>query len=172
MTPSLYFMANTVLPVTIGSLRIKRFCRYPRCSFHRHCSRTDFLFTNYLHNNDTYWKVKTMEITARIDKSPFWIAVYHSFQTSCRVWMTMNTMIIYAKECELHLSSHVVVLIGDTCVGKTNILSRYTKNEFYTDTRSTVGVEFASKCVPIDSTIFKAQIWDTGMVLTYVSYCI
>ena len=47
-------------------------------------------------------------------------------------------------------------------MGKTNILSRYTKNEFYTDTRSTVGVEFASKCVPIDSTIIKAQIWDTA----------
>ena len=86
--------------------------------------------------------------------------------------MTTSTMIICAKEWKLHLSSLVVVLIGDTCVGKTNILSRYTKNEFYTDTRSTVGVEFASKCVPIDSPIIKAQIWDTGMVLPNAPYCV
>lgn len=57
----------------------------------------------------------------------------------------------------------VVVLIGDTGVGKTNILTRYAKNEFYTDTKSTVGVEFASKCVTLDNKTVKAQIWDTGM---------
>lgn len=53
-------------------------------------------------------------------------------------------------------------MIGDSGVGKTNILSRYTKNEFNIDSKATVGVEFASKCITIDGKVIKAQIWDTG----------
>ena len=53
-------------------------------------------------------------------------------------------------------------MIGDSSVGKTNSLSRYTKDEFNIDSKATVGVEFASKCVRIDNKIIKAQIWDTG----------
>ena len=53
-------------------------------------------------------------------------------------------------------------MIGDSGVGKTNILSRYTKNEFNIDSKATVGVEFASKCINIDGKVIKAQIWDTG----------
>ena len=40
-----------------------------------------------------------------------------------------------------------LVLIGDTGVGKTNILSRYINNEFSLATQSTVGVEFGSKII-------------------------
>lgn len=48
-------------------------------------------------------------------------------------------------------------------MGKTNILSRFTKDEFSLDSKATVGVEFSSKCVKINNNIIKAQIWDTGM---------
>lgn len=61
-------------------------------------------------------------------------------------------------------SDALVVLIGDSSVGKTNILSRYTKDEFNIDSKATVGVEFASKCVTIDNKVIKAQIWDTGLL--------
>ena len=40
-----------------------------------------------------------------------------------------------------------LVLIGDSGVGKTNILSRYISNEFSFSTKSTVGVEFGSKII-------------------------
>ena len=56
----------------------------------------------------------------------------------------------------------LVVLIGDSNVGKTNILSRFTNDEFNLDSKATVGVEFSSKCVKIGNTVIKAQIWDTG----------
>lgn len=59
--------------------------------------------------------------------------------------------------------TQIVVLIGDSNVGKTNILSRFTKDEFSLDSKATVGVEFSSKCVKINNNIIKAQIWDTGM---------
>ena len=38
-----------------------------------------------------------------------------------------------------------VVLVGDSSVGKTNIMSKYLKNEFHEDSKATVGVEFGSK---------------------------
>ena len=38
-----------------------------------------------------------------------------------------------------------IVLIGDSGVGKSNLLSRFTKNEFNLESKATIGVEFAAK---------------------------
>jgi Rab family protein len=55
-----------------------------------------------------------------------------------------------------------VVLIGDSGVGKSNLLSRFARDEFSLDTRSTIGVEFATRTVRVDGKLVKAQIWDTA----------
>ncbi|KAI0010615.1 ras family-domain-containing protein [Daldinia bambusicola] len=55
-----------------------------------------------------------------------------------------------------------VVLIGDSGVGKSNLLSRFTRNEFNLDSKSTIGVEFATRSIQVDSKTIKAQIWDTA----------
>ncbi|KAL6529487.1 Ras-related protein ypt3 [Orobanche gracilis] len=55
-----------------------------------------------------------------------------------------------------------LVLIGDSGVGKSNLLSRFTKNEFTLESKSTIGVEFATKSLNIDGKVTKAQIWDTA----------
>lgn len=56
-----------------------------------------------------------------------------------------------------------IVLIGDSCVGKSNLLSRFTRDEFNLETKSTIGVEFATKSVRLgDNKVIKAQIWDTA----------
>ena len=55
-----------------------------------------------------------------------------------------------------------VVLIGDSGVGKSNLLSRFTKNEFNLESKTTIGVEFATKSIECDNKIIKAQIWDTA----------
>jgi len=55
-----------------------------------------------------------------------------------------------------------VVLIGDSGVGKSNLLTRFTKNEFNIESKSTIGVEFATKTIAIDNKKIKAQIWDTA----------
>lgn len=55
-----------------------------------------------------------------------------------------------------------VVLIGDSGVGKSNLLSRFTRNEFNLDSKSTIGVEFATKSIQVDAKTVKAQIWDTA----------
>ena len=55
-----------------------------------------------------------------------------------------------------------VVLIGDSGVGKSNLLSRFTRNEFSLDSKSTIGVEFATKSIQAEGKTIKAQIWDTA----------
>ncbi|KAA3458825.1 ras-related protein RABA3-like [Gossypium australe] len=55
-----------------------------------------------------------------------------------------------------------VVVIGDSAVGKSQILSRFAKNEFFLDSKSTIGVEFQTRTVTIKTKVIKAQIWDTA----------
>jgi len=55
-----------------------------------------------------------------------------------------------------------IVLIGDSGVGKSNILTRFTKNEFNLESKTTIGVEFATKTMSAEGKVIKAQIWDTA----------
>ena len=55
-----------------------------------------------------------------------------------------------------------IILVGDSGVGKTNILNRYTKNEFNFDSKTTIGVEFGSKIFSVRDHSVKIQIWDTA----------
>lgn len=55
-----------------------------------------------------------------------------------------------------------IVVIGDSAVGKSNLLSRYARDEFDLNTKATVGVEFQTVCVEINGKEVKAQIWDTA----------
>lgn len=55
-----------------------------------------------------------------------------------------------------------IVLIGDSGVGKTNLLSRFTRDQFNPDSKSTIGVEFATKTMEVEGKTVKAQIWDTA----------
>lgn len=60
-----------------------------------------------------------------------------------------------------------VVLIGESGVGKTNLLSRFTRNEFNHDSRTTIGVEFSTRTLTLDGHLVKAQIWDTAGLERY-----
>jgi Ras-related protein Rab-11A len=42
------------------------------------------------------------------------------------------------------------------------VLSRFTRNEFNLESKSTIGVEFATRSINVDGKTIKAQIWDTG----------
>ncbi|KAK4337823.1 hypothetical protein RND71_042310 [Anisodus tanguticus] len=55
-----------------------------------------------------------------------------------------------------------IVLIGDSGVGKSNLLSRFTRNEFCLESKSTIGVEFATRTLQVEGRIIKSQIWDTA----------
>ncbi|KAL6004412.1 Ras-related protein raba3 [Asimina triloba] len=55
-----------------------------------------------------------------------------------------------------------VVVIGDSAVGKTQLLGRFTKDDFNFDSKSTIGVEFQTRTITINNKVIKAQIWDTA----------
>ncbi|GLJ47328.1 hypothetical protein SUGI_0999230 [Cryptomeria japonica] len=55
-----------------------------------------------------------------------------------------------------------IVVIGDSAVGKSNLLSRYSRNEFNPNSKATIGVEFQTQIMEIDGKEIKAQIWDTA----------
>jgi Ras-related protein Rab-11A len=52
----------------------------------------------------------------------------------------------------------IVVLIGDSGVGKSNLLSRFTRNEFNLESKSTIGVEFATKSIQVDGKTIKGRV--------------
>jgi len=55
------------------------------------------------------------------------------------------------------------VLVGDSGVGKSNLLSRFTRDNFSSEEKSTIGVEFATRILTMpDGKKIKAQIWDTA----------
>jgi small GTP-binding protein len=55
-----------------------------------------------------------------------------------------------------------IVLIGESGVGKTNLLARFIHNQFFADSKSTIGVEFGTLILPIEGKKVHAQIWDTA----------
>ncbi|XP_052184906.1 ras-related protein RABA5b-like [Diospyros lotus] len=55
-----------------------------------------------------------------------------------------------------------IVVIGDSAVGKSNLLSRFARDEFDLHSKATVGVEFQTQVVAVDGKEVKAQVWDTA----------
>lgn len=53
------------------------------------------------------------------------------------------------------------ILVGDTSVGKSSLLSTYNKGSFSDSSNPTMGVEFATKKIEMDGKVIKLQIWDT-----------
>ena len=55
-----------------------------------------------------------------------------------------------------------LIIVGDTGVGKTNIIGKYIADSFNENTKSTVGVEFFTKSFKINEDYIKLEIWDTA----------
>ena len=61
------------------------------------------------------------------------------------------------------------IIIGDSAVGKSNILLRYIHDKFNEEFQSTIGVEFGAKNIKIEDKIYRIQIWDTAGQETFIS---
>ncbi len=55
-----------------------------------------------------------------------------------------------------------VTLIGNSGVGKTCIIARYTDDTFNENSASTIGVNFIEKAIQIDNKEYTLNIWDTA----------
>ncbi|KAL7103095.1 hypothetical protein ACP275_08G160100 [Erythranthe tilingii] len=71
-------------------------------------------------------------------------------------------MAFYTEEDRTEDYLFKIVLIGDSAVGKSNLLSRFARDEFYPNSKSTIGVEFQTQKIKISGKEIKAQIWDTA----------
>lgn len=102
-----------------------------------------------------------------------WYTVIKTWMVSIRtIKITVQYWVFVSKMPSLFVCFFLsffcsVVLIGESGVGKSNLLSRFTKNEFNHDTRTTIGVEFSTRTVQLDTFTIKAQIWDTAGLERY-----
>ena len=55
-----------------------------------------------------------------------------------------------------------IIIVGETCVGKSNIISRYLNGEFNYNSTNTLGAELSNKYLTIKDRKTKLQIWDTA----------
>ena len=70
-----------------------------------------------------------------------------------------------------------LILVGFVAVGKSNILLKYTRDQFNEESQSTIGVEYATKTITTSQgTRIKLKIWDTAgqekykLVILYVEH--
>lgn len=71
-------------------------------------------------------------------------------------------MAFYTEEEQTDDYLFKIVLLGDSAVGKSNLLYRFARDEFYPNSKSTIGVEFQTQKMVINGKEVKAQIWDTA----------
>ena len=55
-----------------------------------------------------------------------------------------------------------LMVLGDSSVGKSSILTKYCKNEFMSKYITTIGIDFQIKYLNINNKRIKLQIWDTA----------
>lgn len=55
-----------------------------------------------------------------------------------------------------------IVLIGESNSGKTSLLIRFADNKFQDNYSCTIAVDFKTKNVSVDNTIYKLQVMDTA----------
>ena len=55
-----------------------------------------------------------------------------------------------------------VIIIGDSGVGKTNLLTKFCDGVFKDSYVATIGVDFKLKTIHVDEAKVKLQIWDTA----------
>ena len=55
-----------------------------------------------------------------------------------------------------------VLIIGNSCAGKTNLLCRFAENIFHESFLPTIGVDFRIRSIDVDNKNIKLQIWDTA----------
>ena len=55
-----------------------------------------------------------------------------------------------------------IIIIGDSGVGKSNILLRYSEGKFVDNYMMTIGINYVYKVINVQGTKIKLQIWDTA----------
>ncbi|CAL1396294.1 unnamed protein product [Linum trigynum] len=78
-----------------------------------------------------------------------------------------ETSIVKSSSNSIGYASHSLKSLSplenhESAVGKSNLLSRFARNEFDANSKATIDVEFQTQLVDIDGKEIKAHIWDTA----------
>lgn len=87
-----------------------------------------------------------------------WIFLLIDFYLYSVVYYNSDQILIMDEDYEMFK----IVVIGSQGTGKTNISTRYIRNQYNDAQKSTVGVEFLSKIVQVRNQNIKVTIWDTA----------
>ena len=55
-----------------------------------------------------------------------------------------------------------ILMIGESCVGKSSLVERYCENTFTGELTTTIGIDFQFKIITVAGVKIKLQIWDTA----------
>lgn len=59
-------------------------------------------------------------------------------------------------------SKYKLVFLGDECVGKTSIITRFMYDHFDHTYQATIGIDFLSKTMYLEDRVVRLQLWDTA----------
>jgi len=60
------------------------------------------------------------------------------------------------------LAKYKLVFLGDQCVGKTSIITRFMYDNFDKNYQATIGIDFLSKTMYLEDRTVRLQLWDTA----------
>ncbi len=86
------------------------------------------------------------------------------FETNCENFckgVTFISELRMARDQEFDLLFKMV-LIGDSGTGKSNCVSRFVRDEFTLETKSTIGIEFGIRDILVKDKVVRLQLWDTA----------
>ena len=73
------------------------------------------------------------------------------------------------EDCEV-TNVFKLVFVGNSGVGKTNLMTKFTRDEFTFETKPTIGLDFSTKTVRTGGHFIRMQIWDTAGQERYQSF--
>ena len=78
------------------------------------------------------------------------------------VTVSLERLILFYLEYCARAKCHAVVLLGDTEVGKTNMVNQFTQGQFDENAKRTLGVKPTLKMTQVGSSTVKVAVWDTA----------
>ena len=81
----------------------------------------------------------------------------------CQVYRLESVRRVRVVLCAMAKTWHYkLVLLGDTAVGKSCLVVRFVRDEFFEFQEPTIGAAFLTQTVALDDTTVKFEIWDTA----------
>ena len=74
----------------------------------------------------------------------------------------MNTKTLIQQPNKKPATVIKILILGDSSVGKSSIVVRYTENKFYSSYLTTIGVDFVKKTLRLNDQEINLQIWDSA----------